>query len=129
MFFFVFTSQSAGSPFAFDTMLRSAVPPHIGQSPVPGSDATRRTVAAATTKARTTTTQRRKDAKKGGISAFVMLFIGGQFQIVDIRAELGVDEKSRRALSIADRIGLVDLPRRRFGLAGRPRLATRAHLA
>ncbi len=25
-----------------DTMLRSGVPPHIGQSPVPGSDAARR---------------------------------------------------------------------------------------
>ncbi len=39
MFFFDLTSQSVESPFAFDTMLRSAVPPHIGQSPVPGSEA------------------------------------------------------------------------------------------
>jgi hypothetical protein len=47
MFFFVFTSQSVGSPFAFDIMLRSGVPPHIGQSPVPGSEAARRVAAAA----------------------------------------------------------------------------------
>jgi hypothetical protein len=26
-------------PFMFETMLRSGVPPHIGQSPPPGSDA------------------------------------------------------------------------------------------
>jgi hypothetical protein len=32
-----------GSPFMFDTMLRSGVPPHIGQSPLPpGSDADKR---------------------------------------------------------------------------------------
>src|SRR3954467_9653659 len=37
-FFFVFTSQLVGSPFMFDTMLRSGVPPHIGQSPEPGSE-------------------------------------------------------------------------------------------
>src|SRR5688500_3308496 len=39
MFFFVLTSHSVGSPFIADTMLRSGVPPHIGQSPVPGSEA------------------------------------------------------------------------------------------
>src|ERR1043165_1682251 len=39
MFFFVFTSQVVGSPFMLETMLRSGVPPHMGQSPVPGSDA------------------------------------------------------------------------------------------
>jgi hypothetical protein len=38
-FFLVFTSQLMGIPFAFETMLRSGVPPHIGQSPVPGSEA------------------------------------------------------------------------------------------
>src|SRR6478672_11096635 len=37
MFFFVLTSHSIGRPFMFETMLRSGVPPHIGQSPVPGS--------------------------------------------------------------------------------------------
>src|SRR5947209_7925939 len=35
-------SQSVGSPFMCDTMLRSGVPPHIGQSPEPGSDANTR---------------------------------------------------------------------------------------
>src|SRR5262245_23607826 len=38
-FFFVLTSQLVGRPFMFEIMLRSAVPPHIGQSPVPGSEA------------------------------------------------------------------------------------------
>jgi hypothetical protein len=42
MFFFDATSHSVGSPFIDDTMLRSGVPPHIGQSPVPGSDAATR---------------------------------------------------------------------------------------
>src|SRR3989304_3931988 len=37
-FFFVLTSQLVGSPFMLDTMLRSGVPPHIGQSPLAGSD-------------------------------------------------------------------------------------------
>src|SRR5262249_17855082 len=33
-------SHSSGRPFMFETMLRSGVPPHIGQSPdPPGSDA------------------------------------------------------------------------------------------
>src|ERR1041384_1253572 len=39
IFFFVLTSQVVGRPFMFETMLRSGVPPHMGQSPVPGSDA------------------------------------------------------------------------------------------
>ena len=38
MFFFVLTSQVVGSPFMLETMLRSGVPPHIGQSPLPGSE-------------------------------------------------------------------------------------------
>src|SRR4051812_31716694 len=37
-FFFVLTSQVVGSPFMVDTMFRSGVPPHIGQSPEPGSE-------------------------------------------------------------------------------------------
>src|SRR5262245_38772410 len=39
MFFFAVTSQLVGIPFMLDTMLRSAVPPHIGQTPEPGSEA------------------------------------------------------------------------------------------
>src|SRR5688572_20842610 len=126
MFFFVFTSQSVGSPFAFDTMLRSGDPPHIGQSPVPGSEAERRAVAPAATKPKPKTTQRRKRmlcdsaALRRRVSAFVMLFIGSQFQIVDICAELSIDEKPGCTLAIADRIRLVDLPRRRFGRARGP---------
>src|SRR4029077_20842991 len=38
-FFLVAMSQLAGRPFMFETMFRSGVPPHMGQSPVPGSDA------------------------------------------------------------------------------------------
>ena len=42
MFFFVLTSHSVGTFFIDETMLRSGVPPHIGQLPVPGSEATQR---------------------------------------------------------------------------------------
>src|ERR1700752_663551 len=38
-FFFVLTSQLVGSPFMLETMFRSGVPPHMGQSPEPGSEA------------------------------------------------------------------------------------------
>src|SRR5688500_16563949 len=38
-FFFALTSQLVGSPFMLETMLRSGVPPHMGQSPDPGSEA------------------------------------------------------------------------------------------
>src|SRR5829696_5374815 len=38
MFFFVLRSQVVGIPFMVDTMLRSAVPPHIGHSLPPGSE-------------------------------------------------------------------------------------------
>src|SRR5213075_375800 len=38
-FVLVFTSQLVGRPFMFDTMLRSGVPPHMGQLPFPGSEA------------------------------------------------------------------------------------------
>src|SRR5688572_24500872 len=38
MFFFVLMSHVVGSPFMPDTMLRSGVPPHIGQLPLPGSE-------------------------------------------------------------------------------------------
>src|SRR6187397_250508 len=119
MFFFVFTSQSVGSPLAFDTMLRSGVPPHIGQSPVPGSEATRRVAAAAAIRHTAATLRTR---------AFLMLFIGRKFQIVDVSAELSIYEEPWRSVAIADRIRLVDLPRRRLRLARRPRLAARAHL-
>src|SRR5262245_3842231 len=37
-FFFVFTSQVVGSPFMLETIFRSGVPPHIGQSPEVGSE-------------------------------------------------------------------------------------------
>src|SRR6185436_5151159 len=46
MFFLVLTSHSVGRPLADDTMFRSGVPPHIGQSPVFGSDAPMRTAPA-----------------------------------------------------------------------------------
>ena len=49
MFFFVFTSHSEGTFFMFETWLRSGVPPHIGQSGVPGSEAASRTGALAAT--------------------------------------------------------------------------------
>ncbi len=38
MFFFVLMSQLVGSPFMLETRFRSAVPPHMGQSPLPGSE-------------------------------------------------------------------------------------------
>src|SRR4030095_7842948 len=38
-FFFSLMSQLIGNPFMLETILRSGVPPHMGQSPVPGSAA------------------------------------------------------------------------------------------
>src|SRR5688572_5540203 len=101
MFFCVLMSQSVASPFMFDTMLRSGEPPHIGQSPVPGSDAERRTAAAVATRMPPNAMQRRRDAKnvlflkkeflctsaalrrRGHV--LVMLFIWCEFQVVDVR--------------------------------------------
>src|SRR5262245_63938878 len=114
MCFLVLTSQSPGNPFMFETMFRSGVPPHIGQSPVPGSDASTNTGAVA---ARATA------ARKHNTRFMITSFIGSKFQIVDIGAELRVDEEARGALSVADGIGLVDLPGRGLCVAGRPRFA------
>src|SRR5215216_3361447 len=47
-FFFALTSHVVGSPFMLEIMLRSGVPPHIGQSPPPGSDAGSASEASAT---------------------------------------------------------------------------------
>src|SRR5688572_11961757 len=107
MFFFDFTSQSVASPFALDTMLRSPLPPHIGQSPVPGSEAERRTAAPVAIEAKATLTQRRKAAEQAAlrrrVNVLVMLVIGRKFHVVDIRAKLGIDEEPGRALTVADR--------------------------
>ena len=46
MFFLVAMSQVVGKPVIEETILRSGVPPHIGQSVEPGSDAERSSVAA-----------------------------------------------------------------------------------
>src|SRR5881628_3219879 len=105
-------SQSVGSPFMCDTMLRSGVPPHIGQSPVSGSDVD----SAASVSERT-----------NRINFMGLLGVCRQFQIIQIRTELRVDEKSRRALPIADRIDLLDRPRGRFSLSHRPRFTTRPY--
>src|SRR5262249_17838710 len=51
MFFFVATSHVVGGFFIAETMLRSGVPPHMGQSPVPGSEAQSRASASASAKA------------------------------------------------------------------------------
>src|SRR5262245_8976677 len=133
MFFFVLTSQSSGSPFMFETMLRSGVPPHIGQSPLPGSDADILTpcVALATTIAlaiarhftvslviiffslaaglhpRRVLTLMPRSGCTGLRSAWPRALICHELQVVDVRAELRVDEQARRALLVADRISLV----------------------
>src|SRR5262245_50458429 len=52
-----------------------------------------------------------------------------EFQIIDIGAELRVEEKSRCALAVANGISLVDLPGRRLRFASRPCLTSRAYAA
>src|SRR5688500_6626478 len=57
------------------------------------------------------------------------LLILRDYQVVEIRAELRVDEEARRPLTVADRVGHVDHPLGRLRRADRPRLAARPHLA
>src|SRR5262249_34339036 len=128
------TSHSTGSPFMFETMLRSGVPPHIGQSPPPpGSDAASRAsrppdvdrMSAAPIAARARTERRREES-------IVITFLGttqilppsvrADLQVIPVRAELGVSNKPRRAVAVSDGIQLIDHPRGWLGLSRRPDL-------
>src|SRR5262249_53165224 len=53
-FFLVLTSQAVGRPFIEDTMLRSGVPPHIGQSVLAGSERAKSTSVEVPTRAAAT---------------------------------------------------------------------------
>src|SRR5206468_2914465 len=68
---------------------------------------------------------------RGSVSfrAFVFswLLIGRHADVVDLRAELRVDESARRSLPVSNRIDLVDRPGGRLRLASGPRLSAHAH--
>src|SRR5688572_2391418 len=108
-------------------MLRSGVPPHIGQSPLPGSDAESD---AAPIARRATTSMRNRMVISmcliGGSTGPALLACGRRLvrrhlEIIQVRAELRVDEQARCALTVADRVHLLDRPRRGLRLADRPR--------
>src|SRR6476646_1292852 len=50
-------------------------------------------------------------------------------QVIDVGAELRVDEEAGRAVPVADRIDHLDHPLGGLGVRGRPDLAARAHLS
>lgn len=89
MFFLVLMSHSVGRPFADDTMFRSGVPPHIGQSPLPGSDAETRDA--------DTATKARRVRRRRYEVMIIGYLLGVEIQVVEIGAELRIDKESRRA--------------------------------
>src|SRR5262245_27956428 len=106
-------------------MLRSAVPPHMGQSPLPGSEPSMRTplVAAASTAMKRTASLlcelmfrfEKCWATKARSGNGVGLLVRCNFQIVEIRAELHIHEYAWIPLPVADRIVLLNGPGRRLG--------------
>src|SRR5258706_14222737 len=112
-------------------MFRSGVPPHIGQSPMPGSDAcTKHTTDAATKKVMITTFilapgSWRFFTGPWPLTPGPFLLVRFHLQIIQVHPELRVNKQSRRALVIPDRIDLLDRPRRRLRFSGRPRLPAR----
>src|SRR5262245_59275201 len=109
-------------------MLRSGVPPHIGQSPLPGSDAERR--AAPTAETASTASQSPAFLYELMMCVdpfrvvFSWLLVRRYFQIVQLRPELHIHEYARISLPVADRIALLDGPGGWLRFAGRPRFAT-----
>src|SRR2546426_834136 len=63
------------------------------------------------------------------MTPYVSLLIGRQCQIVQVSAELSIDEKSGRALTVSNRIHAIDGPRGRLRLSRRPCLAPDSNLA
>src|SRR5688572_1366048 len=49
--------------------------------------------------------------------------VGCQREVVQMRAELGIEEESRRSFPVANGIHALDRPRRRFGFVDSPGLA------
>src|SRR5688572_25573051 len=135
MFFLVFTSHVVGSPFMLDSMLRSGVPPHIGQSVPEGSPA------------RASSVREVSPRQAVRYTSFFMDFvcivhyrrtvdrllrrvpIDLDVVVVQLRASarLGwrIGVESRRSLDAANRIDALDRPGGRLGLALRPHLAAR----
>src|SRR5688572_167914 len=107
----------------FETILRSGVPPHMGQFPVPGSPARMEGEVA------TARTSRMPPIRKRLLMIDIPFrtSVRRQGEIIQIRAELGIEEESWCTLTIADRINSFKRPGRRFGFPNRPRLALNAH--
>src|ERR1700687_4613960 len=105
----------------FETMLRSGVPPHIGQSPPPpGSEATMRAGRAPRASINSSTVRSLKRSDRNRRRGFVFIcqnllsatcaLICHELEVVEICTELCIHEESRRALSIPDRIHFIDQP-------------------
>src|SRR6185436_11445931 len=63
------------------------------------------------------------------LSRSLRLLIRREGEVIEIRAELRVEEQAGRALAVANRIRLVDQPGGGLGLADRPRLAACPYLS
>src|SRR5215475_13426981 len=112
MFFFVATSQVVGGFFIAETMLRSGVPPHMGQSPVPGSEAqsrakpSRRPLPIVAARYRARRSHRVSEPRPEGAELRKMFFIGSPLSS-DYRNKLRTVRRHRflgcPACSVADR--------------------------
>src|SRR5437016_4533169 len=101
-----------------ETMLRSGVPPHMGQSPLPGSEAARCAGRVPATAARISASSNsaRRDRRDGDVvflvrfvlmgvrlASILPLLVCGDLEIVQVSAELSVHKQPRRPLAVPDR--------------------------
>src|SRR5688500_14789518 len=142
MFLLVAMSKLVGSPFCLETMLRSGVPPHIGQSPVPGSPAANRAAKRSAPDTALNTFEdrivkplssrsvpdsrsaRMRTAAPPGASS-----VPGHLDVVEKHFKRRVCVNARTAFPIPNWIHFLDVPGRRLGFTCRPSLALRLDLA
>src|SRR6266496_1360964 len=114
-------------------MFRSGVPPHIGQSPLPGSEAEAKLLAMPSVTATA-------NAKKADLEVrilevlFLMIvlvrsFVRRHLDVIDKDLVWRVGKNSRAPLPIAKRIDALESPISRLGFGRRPRLAASSHLS
>src|SRR5258705_14010376 len=130
----------------FEIMLRSGVPPHMGQSPLPGSEAEAVGSKPVANKANTSI----NDLFKRFVVLFPLRFIVQSsfscpnihlpsayclplliqvdLQIIEIQFRQRATEDSRRSLPIRNRIYAFHHPRRRFCVARQPHFSPRTYL-
>src|SRR5262245_9704355 len=103
-------------------MLRSGVPPHMGQSPVPGSDAR-------TTPSKLVIASPPNKRERNFMTFLSRISIRSDREVIQECAELCVEEESWGSFAIADGIDAFDRPCRRLRLSGWPCFALDTHLA